>query len=230
MDKISRRGFIKKTVIAGAGITAFPMIFIPKADARWAPQTRVHPNVDNLRVVGITDPKMTQRIGTIPQSWAEQEKLVNEAVVEENIDKLACGLVDNGNPEQAWRAIFVKPPFKSWLDTVIAIKTNCLGKQHTRSAVMAKLCHVLTDILGVDPYNIHIYDARHGMSMTGTPFQGLPDGVNLEGYWDGITAGTSIPPPWQGKRSDCMGPLVFGTVDILINIAICRPRNWVATR
>jgi hypothetical protein len=57
MDKITRRSFIKKTVAAGVGIAAFPMIFIPKARAQWAPKTMVHPNVDNLRVVAITDAK-----------------------------------------------------------------------------------------------------------------------------------------------------------------------------
>lgn len=222
MAKLTRREFIKNTVITGLGITAFPMVFVPKARAHWALRTRVHPNVDNLCVVGITDPKMTRRVEKIPQSWARQEKLVNNEVVRKNLDKMACSLVSENDPEIAWRAIFVKPPFKSWKDTVIAIKTNCLGRQHTHSAIMAKLCHVLTDILGVDPYNINIYDARHGMSMCATPFQGLPEGVNLAGYWDGITASTSVPSPWQGKQSNCLGPLVYGTVDILINISMCK--------
>jgi len=175
--------------------------------------------VDNLRVVGITDPKMTQRLEKVPRSWAEQEKLVNTKVVGENIDKMACGPVNTRDSKEAWSAIFVKPPFKSCLDTVIAIKPNCLGQQqHTHT----KLCHVLTDILGADPCNIHIYYAHHGMRMGSTPFQGLPKGVNLAVYWDGITANTSVPPPWQGKQSNCLGPLVFGTVDILINISMCK--------
>ena len=126
--------------------------------------------MNHLRVVGITDPKMTQRIEKIPQSWAGQEKLVNKKTVWENMDKMACGLVDTRNPDEAWRAIFVKPTFKSWSDTVVAIKTNCIAQQHTRSAVMAKIYHALADIVGVAPYNIHIYDGQHGYSMRGTPF------------------------------------------------------------
>lgn len=222
MDKISRRRFIKKSVITGAGIAAFPMIFIPRAKAEWAKKTVVHPNVDNLRVVGITDSRMTKSAEHIPQGWAGQEKLVNKKAVWENIDKMACGLCDIRNPEEAWRAIFVKPPHKSWLDTVVAIKTNCISQQHTRSAVMAKVCHVLTDIVGVNPYNIHIYDACHGSSMSGTPFEGLPEGTRVEGYWGGSRASTSVPRPWLGDKSDCMGHLVYGTVDILINIAMCK--------
>lgn len=222
MDKISRRSFIKKTVATGVGISAFPMIFIPKARAHWAPKTIIHPNVNSLRVVGVTDSRMTLRAKNIPQGWTGQEKLVNKKAVLENIDKMACGLVDTRNPEEAWRAIFVKPPLKSWSDTVVAIKTNCIGHQHTRSAVMAKICHVLTDILGVKPYNIHIYDGQHGYSMVGTPFQGLPQGTRLERDWGGFTMSTSVPPPWRGNSSICIEHLVSGTVDILINIAMCK--------
>jgi len=222
MDKISRRSFIKKTVAAGVGITAFPMIFIPKARANWAPKTIVHPNVNNLRVVGITDSHMTKIAKEIPQEWAEQEKLVNKKAVEENIDKLACRLVDTRNSGEAWRAIFIKPPLKSWSDTVVAIKTNCIAVQHTRSAVMAKTCHVLTDILGAKPSNIHIYDACHGSRMLGTPFSGLPEGVRIEGGWDRITVPTPVPPPWDGGKADCAKQLVSGFVDILINISMCK--------
>ena len=222
MDKITRRSFIKKTAVATAGISVFPMIFIPKARAQWAPKTMVHPNVNNLRVVGITDSSMTKSAKEIPMDWADQEKLVNKKAVWENIDKLACGLVDTRNPDEAWRAIFIKPPLKSWSDTVVAIKTSCIFVQHTRSAVMAKICHTLTDIIGVKPSNIHIYDARHGFRMAGTPFRGLPEGVRIEGEWSGITVATPVPPPWNGGKADCIDKLTSGFVDILINISMCK--------
>jgi hypothetical protein len=222
MKKISRRHFIKKSVVTGAGIAAFPMVFIPKAKAEWAKKTVVHPNVDNLRVVGITDPRMTKSAEHIPQGWAGQEKLVNTKAVWENIDKMACGLCDTRNPEEAWRTIFVKPPHKSWLDTMVAIKTNCIGQQHTRSAVMAKICHALVDIVGVDPRNIHIYDACHGDSMSGTPFEGLPEGTRVEGVWGRSSASTSVPRPWSRGKANCVSHLVYGSVDILINIAMCK--------
>ena len=135
---------------------------------------------------------------------------------------MACGLVETYNPMDAWRTIFIKPPLKSWSDTVVAIKTNCIGQQYTRSAVMAKICHILTDILGVDPYNVHIYDARHGGSMRATPFKDLPEGTRMEGFWSGIRATTSVPSPWKGSKSSCLDHLAFGTIDILVNIAICK--------
>jgi len=76
MKKISRRRFIKKSVITGAGIAAFPMIFIPKAKAEWAKKTVVHPNVDNLRVVGITDARMTKSVDHIPQGWNSGDSIL----------------------------------------------------------------------------------------------------------------------------------------------------------
>src|SRR3972149_12093032 len=150
MDKISRRSFIKKTAVAAAGISAFPMIFIPKARAQWAPKTIVHPNVDNLRVVGITDAKMIK-----PGASAyEVDKFIVQKAIWENIDKLACSLAQTSNPQEAWRTIFIKPPGKSWSDVVVALKFNSvvhLG-QETPSAIVAKICHTLINTTGVKPF------------------------------------------------------------------------------
>jgi hypothetical protein len=163
-----------------------------------------------------------ERPGT---SWKRQNELVNQEVVRANIDRLACSLAQTGHPAEAWRTIFVKPPYKSWSDTVVAIKTNHIGRQHTRSAVMAKICHVLHGTLGVKPSNIHIYDACHGRNMSReTPFEGLPEGCRIEGTWGGSRTLTKVPAPWQdGKeKAQCLRYLVDGSVDILINIAMCK--------
>ncbi|MFC1828121.1 DUF362 domain-containing protein [Thermodesulfobacteriota bacterium] len=223
-EKISRRRFIQKAVIAGAGIAGFPMVFIPKSHAAWARQTNVHPNVDNLRVVSITDNAMTR--GVNPNAdWSRQNELVDSDVVWDNMDKLAGNLTGERTAAEAWQAIFIKPPRKSWSDTVVAIKTNNIAQQHTRSAVMAKICHTLTGTLGVKPGNIHIYDACHGASMArDTPFAGLPEGCRIEDRWGGSRTYTSIPEPWQGRdgRSQCLKHLVNGSVDILVNISMCK--------
>jgi hypothetical protein len=119
----------------------------------------------------------------------------------------------------------VKPPHKSWSDTVIAIKTNNISLQHTRSAVMAKICHTLTDSIGVKPSHIHIYDACHGSSISrNTPFEGLPNGCLIENTWGGSNTSTEVPAPWKNgdRKSECLKYLVNGTVDILVNIAMCK--------
>jgi len=208
----------------GAAITAFPTVVRRKCRASWVRKTAVHPHVDNLRVIGITDTTMTR--ATEPHSsWARQNELVVSEAVWEDIDKLACTLTETRNPTEAWRTIFIKPPRKTWADTVVAIKTNNIGQQHTRSAVMAKIVHTLTNMLGVKAFNINIYDACHGSDMgKHTPFAGLPEGCHIAGAWGGSTILTAVPGPWRntGGQSKCLKQLVDGSVDILINIAMCQ--------
>ena len=122
MKRLSRRQFVKKSILLGAGATTFPMIFVPKSQAAWNPGTTLHPNIDNLRVFSVTDPRMIRgvehRVG-----WAKQEKMVVTDQVRENMDKLACKLADTRSPEDAWRAIFVKPPRKSFRNLCTGART-----------------------------------------------------------------------------------------------------------
>ncbi len=224
MMRISRRGFVKGAAVVGAALTTFPTILIPKARAAWARKTVVHPNVDNLRVVAVTDPAMTRPDGR-GISWDRQEELVNAERVRENLDRLACGLTRTDKIAEAWKTIFIKPPRKAWSDAVVAIKTNHISRQHTHSAVMAGVCHALTDILGVKASHIHIYDACHGRSMEkDTPFRGLPQGVRIENTWGGSDMLTEVPRPWEeeGGKARCLEHLVKGAVDILVNISMCK--------
>jgi len=227
LSNINRRQFMKKALAAGTTLAAFPATIPGAAHAEKGPKVVVHPNVNNLRVVGITDPRMTTAHNPV-STWATQEQLVSEAAVWRNMDKLANGLSEISNSTQAWQRIFIKPPGKTWADTTVAIKTNNIGRQHTRSAVMAKICHTLTETLGVAPANIIIYDACHGRSMSEkTAFQGLPENCRIENKWGGSTARTGIPAPWKNGRgeSKCLEHLVNGSVDILINIAMCKGHN-----
>ena len=215
---------MKKAAVVGAALTAGPTLFVPKARAYWARQTLIHPSVDNLRVAGVTDPAMTRSID--PNSdWLRQEELVATPIVWQNMDKLACGLVETRNVEQAWKTIFLKPPRKPWSEAVVAVKTNHIAQQHTRSAVMSKVCHVMTNMLGITPSNIHIYDACHGGDISRkTPFRDLPEGVRIENRWGGSNTPTTVPRPWQDgeSKSRCIEPLVNGSVDILVNISMCK--------
>jgi hypothetical protein len=219
---------MKDTILLGSALTAFPTILTCKTrNATAGGKTVVHPNVDNLRVVSVTDPKMT--ISSKPIcDWSAQNKLVDSKVVSENIDKLACELAQTKDITDAWKTIFIKPPQKSWSDIVVAIKTNNIAYQHTRNAVISKICYTLTYLLGVAPHNIHIYDAGHGGDMNHkTPFEGLPNGCRIEGKWGGFSADVIIPEPWKNgsENSRCLKHLTDGKVDILINIAVCKGHN-----
>ena len=227
MGKISRRQFIKESIVVGSATVLSPTLLIRKAQAAWTPGTVTHPHVDNLRVVSVTDRTMTRARETAID-WTRQEELVVTKMVWENIDRLACALSQTQNPEQAWKTIFVKPPRKPWSEAVVAIKTNHIARQHTRSAVMSRVCHALTGILGVKGHNIHIYDACHGRNMhQSTPFSDLPEGTRIEDQWGGSTAEANIPKPWwNGKsRTWCLKPLVKSDVDILVNISMCKGHN-----
>jgi hypothetical protein len=220
---ISRRKFLKKSIIATAAAVT-PFLCGREIKAHWAKGTQVHPHIDHRRVVGIIDSRMTRDLQPV-SSWSLQEKIVVKELVWENLDKLACALTKLSNPEKAWLTIFLKPPRKSWAETVVAIKTNNIALQHTRSAVMSKICHVLVKICRINPENIHIYDGIHGGSMAqNTPFADLPAGVKIENEWGGVTTLTKVPEPWRRSRGQakCLKPLVDGYVDILINIAMCK--------
>lgn len=222
-SSISRRTFLT-TATAGIGALAFPMVLGSRNVHAYEMGQNPHPNISPLRVVGLQDDDMTTK-KVIRQPWAQQEKAVNTELVQENIDRLACALTEESDERKAWERIFVKPPNKSWSDVEVAIKTNNIMKQHTRSAVMAKVCHVLTDVMGVAADNIHIYDGKHGGSLEkSTPFSGLPDGTVIENDWGGIQTKTDVPGPWEDGNGEakCVDSLANGQVDILIDIALCK--------
>ena len=224
MKKITRRKFLSDSLVMGSAIITGPSAFSPYSFGRDIKKISVHPNIDNLRVVGITDNKMTRDLDP-GASWDRQNELVVNKDVWENIDRLACGLAKSEDISEAWRTIFIKPAKKTWADTVIAIKTNNIALQHTRSTVMAKICTTLTKVLGVKAQNINIYDACHGKHMhRQTPFSGLPEGSKIRNDWGGSVNSTSVPGPWKegNGKTGCIKHLVDGSVDILINIAMCK--------
>jgi len=221
--RITRRSFLKAS-LAGAGAFSLPTVIVPREVEALEAGQQIHPNISPLRVVGIHDPAMTAE-ERVRNSWADQEKIVRAAPVGENMDRLACTLAEEKDEGKAWKNILIAPPGKEASDLVVAVKTNNIAQQHTRSPVIAKVCHVLTDVLGVKGENVHIYDGTHGGNLAkSTPFSGLPEGVRIEGKWGGTRAEAPVPVPWQGGKatSRCIPALANGEADILINIALCK--------
>jgi hypothetical protein len=221
---MSRRNFLKATAAGALAFSAVPTIIIPRRVEAYQPGGRLHPNISPLRVAGLQDPAMTtaEMIGS---NWQQQEQVVAWEAVQANMDSLACALAEERAADDAWKKILIKPAGKAWSDVVVAIKTNNIAEQHTRSAVLSKVCHVLIDTLGVKASNIHVYDACHGGSIIRkSPFARLPEGVTVEEKWGGSNVETTIPVPYfDGQRkAACLGHLVRGDVDILINIAMCK--------
>jgi len=174
--------------------------------------------------VGVHDPKMTLEVVPVCP-WDHQERLVVARAVDENMDRMALALTGGKRVKDAWQAIFLKPPTKSWNEVVVAIKTNNIAIQHTRSAVMAKICRVLVEELNVKASHVFIYDGKHGADLAEkSPFAGLPEGCRIAGQWGGIHTAVPIPAPWRGgrRKAQCLKNLAKGEVDILINIALCK--------
>ena len=221
---ISRRDFLKG-VAAGAAVASFaPMVLIPKGIEAYEGGSSLHPHINPLRVVGIHDPKMTVGAEKV-STWKQQERMLNAEVIANNMDKLASALAGERNLTDAWKKIFIKPPKKSWSDAVIAIKKNFIASQRSRSAVLQKVCRVLTDNLGVKGSNIYVYDACHGAAMSKwQPACELPAGINIAGQWGSYNTKTIVPEPWKDGKGEarCLDHLVQDNVDILINIALCK--------
>ncbi|MFO7958300.1 MAG: DUF362 domain-containing protein [Candidatus Brocadiia bacterium] len=220
---MSRRSFLGTAAAGALAFSAVPTIITPRRVEAYQPGGRIHPNVNPLRVVGVRDPSMIAE-DAVPPAWEDQEKLVAEQVVGDNIDRMAMALAEEEDVSRAWNKILVKPAGKEWSEAVVAVKTNQIAQQRTRSAVMAKVCRVLTGVLGVKGENVHIYDARHGGSMPGNPFKGLPEGVAMEKTWGGFNIRTDVPQPYfdGGREAECLDYLVRDEVDVLINIALCK--------
>ncbi len=221
-DDVSRRSFLKGAAVGALALSSIPTIIIPRRASAYEPGGRIHPNVNPLRVVGLRDPAMIAA-EAVPAAWEAQDDIVATAKVHQNLDRLALALAEEGSVEDAWRKILLKPAGKGWSDVVVAVKTNQIAQQRTRSAVMSKVCRVFTDVLGVPGGNIFIYDARHGAGMSEhNPFKGLPEGVHVADQWGGINTPIQVPEPYTRGSSRCMSHLAKGEVDILVNIALCK--------
>ncbi|KPK62181.1 MAG: hypothetical protein AMK73_06610 [Planctomycetes bacterium SM23_32] len=221
---LSRRRFLKTTAAGALAASSIPTIITPRRAEAYEPGDQPHPNISPLRVVRAQNPRMVNGHQD-RTTWQEQERMVAPQPVYDTMDRLAMSLAQEGRAADAWKAIFIKPPRKSWSDVVVAIKTNNIAQQHTRSPVLGKVCHVLTDLLGANGQNIHIYDCCHGGGMSrSTPFSGLPAGVHVADQWGGSSVSTNLPAPFRNgtRQSKCLGPLVRDEVDILVNVALCK--------
>jgi len=74
----------------------------------------------------------------------------------------------------------------------------------------------------VKPTNIYVYYACHSGKMP--PYKDLPPGVITARQWGKSVTPVSIPAPYKGgaAKARCLKQLADGTVDILINIALCK--------
>jgi hypothetical protein len=226
MKSISRRNFVKTTLISAGGIIAAgqPIFSKPNGGIQqvYVPRMAVNPDIDNLRVVcGVNKSMITGE----PAGWdmTSQNSVVNSTEVERTLDALVVSLTKKENASDAWRTIFRKPENKNWDSVKVALKVNCIGKNHPRIAVVNKCCTELNK-LGVKYENMYIYDGTHNAGPLYSPFigKGLPAGVII-GEKNNALGGT-VPLEIQEKKGlksyKCTKMIAEGAIDILVNIAL----------
>lgn len=204
--------------LAGGGINS--AIAKPaQSDFVWTDKMPINPDIDNMRVICMHDPKMAG--DATSSSYDAQNKVVDDQRVRENMDKMAMHLTGKRNQEEAWRTIFRSS--KAWEETKVIIKVNCVErKMLARFSVIKKIADVLIDF-GVQPANIVMFDGQGGDWKTYESSVSLTDETKIRArlsnsYSDvGGQADVKIPEISNGYAP---GDLVNGKTDIIVNIAV----------
>ena len=205
----SRRDFFKTSVVGAAGVWAATHAKGAEAQTSSWPASgymQINPNIDNCRVVYVTDTSMLTR--TSYGNFSDANKnAINHARVKENLDKMACALARKATPSEAWATIFRKPTAKTWAQVKVAMKINCCGNFSPAVGAVVKLCEAL-NALGVPYANITLFDggaaSGEGCPNKYKPFQTsgqIPAGVVIisRGATYAVTVGT-----WATNSVTCV--------------------------
>ena len=149
----SRRNFLRASVTGAAGVALIGPL-ANKAKAAEIPttlidlsKTPINTDVDNLRVAFVKDSTMLRSA-----TWGGFDTCnnpsntttgVNYPVVKDNMDKLACALVNTKNPTSAWAKLLKIPSSKTWATAKAVLKVNTFSGNFPSVAIVAKICDVL---------------------------------------------------------------------------------------
>ncbi len=222
----NRRDFLKTAAVGAAGITAAKFDPIFARTSAWTSGMQINPAIDNKRVICCHDTKM---LTSTPANtnWTNQNNAVNANVVASNMDEMAKLLAKKTTAVDAWSAIFRSG--KPWASTKVAIKTNAIQGStgnHPKVAIIKKLCDVFVDQFKVPASNIVLYDANSDAVPIYSTYASLTDAAKIRATVStraqslgGFQAVTVAP---ATKPITCVADLVNGTIDILMNICVCK--------
>lgn len=221
---INRRKFIKKSVAGVAGLSvAVPgaqslLASTPTSGFVWTDKMPINPNINNMRVVCMHDPKM---YATHAETFSAQNSAADEKRVYENLDKMAAALTGKPTADEAWKTIFRSS--KPWADTRVMVKINTVStKMQARAAIVKKIVDVLIGF-GVQPKNIVLFDGQGPNWKDFQTVTSLTDATKIRGTmsnsYDSLGGKASISIP---NISAGFAPknLVDGITDIIVNIAV----------
>jgi hypothetical protein len=222
----NRRQFLKTSVAAATGVSVAGVSVekIFAAPAAWAAGMQINPNVDNLRVVCVTDTTMTTGIPTKWDAATQNSKVVRDRI-HANMDAMAIKLVEpkkaGATADEAWKLIIRLPANKTWDQVKVAFKVNCLEKNLcTRFAVIEKLCLVLNG-WGVPFSNMYIFDRISDAYSAYAAYVGngkpLPADVVVCHNSTELGGTKQVSITGFGAGHDCVGNLADGLIDLLIN-------------
>ncbi len=228
-----RRTFLKSTAAGTAGLALGGLTKKSSARAQktgaagaWQDGKQINPNIDNLRIVLLTDPNFVKEQNVNNFRFDMVNDNIQRDVLHDNLDTMAQHLAQKDNAEEAWATIFQKPPSKEWEDVKAAFKVNCIEtKQMVKIATLEKVAIELHR-LGVSYENMVVWDGVHNASGDSkySPYvddNGLPAGIKVSNGNSlmGDRVNAPVPPPWDGEAK-CTGHLVDGTTDILVNFCV----------
>ena len=164
-----------------------------------------------------------------PADPETQNSLVSQAAVEAVLDGLAVALTRIDSAPLAWEALFNFPTRRDRSTLLAAIKTNEVGSNRPRAAVVAKVCRALI-ACGLQAGNICVYagnerlgeDDPYGRVLRNT----VPAGV-VVGRRQALLGGfvfTDIPAATKNQTvvtsARCIEAVAKRQIDLLINIAV----------
>ena len=221
-----RRNFLKTAAAGAMGITAIKFDKVFASSGGWTTGKQINPNIDNKRVICCYDTKMLKSTPTA-YSMAVQNSTTDEAKIAANLDDMAMRLAQKTTATEAWKTIFSSS--KPWASTKVAIKVNAIipsNGNHPRVAIIKKICDVLVDQFLVPPANITLYDATDDASLCYTSFVSLTDKTkiraNVSSKAKSLGNTTPVTIAKASQAISCVGDLVNGNIDILVNIAVCK--------
>jgi hypothetical protein len=227
-DCQNRRNFLKASTAAAGALLAqgnLGRVFAAPS-AGWKNGMQINPAIDNLRVAYVCDPitgagHMLK--SNAYSSWSSaQANSINQAVVTDNMGKLAMALAKKATPGEAWAAIFQKPSSKQWNQVKAAIKVNAYATLNPSAGVVNTLVQALYG-LGVPYANITIFD--NGATATPAIYNGnIQGGVTIT-HDPQAGASTAITVA-DANGSGPMRYLSFlDAIDILISCAVCKSHD-----
>jgi len=191
-DKITRREFVQRTAVAGAGLIGAGILGTsPEAAAQQAPVSRV----------SVIRSESVMANGSSPDGQKVLEML----------DIAVRHVFNTDSAEQAWAQVAAA-------DDVVAIKVNCICALLATSVVVVQAVTTRLTDLGIPANNIIVFDRTSGeLRKAGFPVQTEGDGVRIYG-----TDGDYDQPINHRSFHHSLSKIITQKASVIINVPVLK--------